>query len=237
MTHLKRYSTPRSWGVNVKGIPFITRPNPGPHPQKECMPLNIFVKRLKYASTTREVKKLLNAGKILVNGNIIKDQKFPVGIMDVISIPDAKENFRVLIDNKGKFLLTKTKDADSLLCKVKNKTVMKGKKLQVNLTNGFNILVAKDDYKVGDTLIISPKTKEIKKHIKLEKGAHIYLIGGRHIGTKGIVEEIILRKDLQAPKIIFKTDKHKYETLRRYAFAIEPNLVNIEENDKSNETN
>jgi len=42
---------------------------------------------------------------IFVNGRIRKDPKFPLGLMDVFSIPRIKKNYRVLIDVKGRFVL------------------------------------------------------------------------------------------------------------------------------------
>jgi small subunit ribosomal protein S4e len=42
---------------------------------------------------------------LLVDGRIRKDPKFPLGLMDVLSIPRIKKNYRVLIDVKGRFVL------------------------------------------------------------------------------------------------------------------------------------
>lgn len=234
MAHLKRYKAPKSWNIKTKGITFVSRPMPGTHALGESITLNLLIKKLNFAQTSREVKQILNDKKVLVNNIVRKEPRFPVGLMDIISIPELKKNFRILIDQNGNFVFNPIKEDNILPCKIKNKTIIKGKKIQLNMTNGFNLIVSKDTYSVGDTLLITLDKKEIKKHLKLEKGAHIYLIGGRHVGSLGIIEEIITNKDTQPSKIVFKTDKHKYQTLKKYAFVIEPNLVNINENDKSN---
>ena len=39
-----------------------------------------------------------------VDGRVRKDPKFPLGLMDVFSIPRIKKNYRVLIDVKGRFI-------------------------------------------------------------------------------------------------------------------------------------
>ena len=72
----------------------------------------------------------------------------------------------------------------------------------------------KTEYKTGDTLLYDLKSKKISQHIKLEKGAQILLIGGKHVGKIGTLEEV------QGRKIIFKVDKDQFETLRKYAFVI-----------------
>merc|ERR1711907_594016 len=45
------------------------------------------------------------AGNILVDGRVRKDPKFPLGLMDVLSIPKIKKNYRVLYDVKGRFVM------------------------------------------------------------------------------------------------------------------------------------
>ena len=44
-------------------------------------------------------------GGILVDNRVRRDRGFPVGIMDVVSIPKTKQHFRVLYDVKGRFVL------------------------------------------------------------------------------------------------------------------------------------
>ena len=52
-----------------------------------------------------------------------KDHGFPTGLMDVISIDKTKENFRILYDVKGRFILKKinSDEAKFKLCKIKGK--------------------------------------------------------------------------------------------------------------------
>ena len=41
------------------------------------------------AQTRREGKLVLAQGKVLVDGKVVEKDDFPVGLMDVISMPDA----------------------------------------------------------------------------------------------------------------------------------------------------
>ena len=215
--HLKRLATKKSWPVKRKGIMFITRPKPSSHGSVLSTSLNTVLKEIIHvAKTTKEVKYALQHREVLVDGVKRTDHRFAAGLFDVISIKDTKENFRVLLNKNGKLALVKIDDKEAVLkpCKVISKTHLKGNKLQLNLNDGKNILVKKDDVKVGDTMIITIPDQKIKKTVKLDKGARIFLTGGSHIGVAGTVDNI------DGNTITFKSGKNKFETLKRHAFAI-----------------
>ena len=214
--HLKRPTISKAWPVKRRNITFITRPNPGPHPFSLGLPLKVLLRdMLKVAKTSKEVGKLLYNNEILVDGIRRKESKFPVGIMDVIEIKKTNEYFRiVLVRGKISVLSIGKKDAEIKPCKIIGKNKVNGK-IQINLYDGNNILVDKDEYKTGDTLIITLPAHEIKEHLKLDKGSTICLIGGKHMGEIGKVEDII------ADKITYKReDGDLVETLKRYVFVI-----------------
>lgn len=219
--HLKRLMAPKSWPIKRKGIKFIVRSLPGPHPLRDSVPLSLVLKDiLKIAGTTREVKQILNSNKVLIDKKVRKEIKFPIGIMDIIEIPETKEYYRLLYNKEGKFIAHKISKEESEIKprKVINKTILKGNKIQLNFYDGTNIIIPKNEYKVGDSLILSQN--KVKDVIPLEKGSIIYLTGGKHIGNIGILEGVHRLQGSQPNKIIFKTDKETFETLRKYAFVI-----------------
>jgi small subunit ribosomal protein S4e len=226
--HLKRISAPKTWPIKRKEQKWIVRASSGPHQLKRCLPLNIVMKNLlKYTKTTREVKIILNEGKILVNKVARKDQKFPVGVMDVVEAPELGEQYRMAHSKQGKLKLIaiSAEEAKLLPLKITNKTTLKGKKIQLNFNDGTNMILEKNGYKVNDTLIIDltkEKKDRIKKHLKLEKGAMIYLTDGKHIGTIGIVEDI--QSTFQNQTIIFKSDKDTYQTSKDYALVLDDSI-------------
>ena len=63
--------------------------------------------------------------------------------------------------------------------------------MQVNFYNGNNMLVDKNEYKVGDTLVLSLKDKNIVKHLKMEEGATVYLTKGKHVGSIGVLKKVL----------------------------------------------
>lgn len=46
-------------------------------------------------------------GNVKIDHKIKTDAKYPAGVMDVLSLPKTGENFRVLYDVKGRFVLKK----------------------------------------------------------------------------------------------------------------------------------
>jgi len=226
MTHLKRAIAPKNWKIQKKGITFIAKPSPGPHKFNDCITLDTLLKKTGYADTTREVKKILNRGGIIVDGIVRKNNKFPVGSMDIIRIPTAKETFRLLIF-KDQVVLQPVKgdEATTKFNKIVGKIILPKKKIQLNLYDGRNILVKKDDFKVGDSVIFDLDKKSIKEHLKMEKGAIVYLIGGKYRGQLGKLQEVGNSKYLQPSKIVLKTsDNQKIETLQKYAFVVNDKL-------------
>lgn len=215
--HLKRIATPKSWPLLRKERKFVTRPNAGGHPLFEGLALGTFMTEIiNIANTKKEARNILNEKEVLVGGKRRKDHHFMVGLMDVISIPSIKKHYRILFNKKGKFTAVEIDDKESKMkpTKVTGKNKVNGK-LQLNLSSGRNMLVEKDDYKVGDTIVIELPGQNMLEHIKMEKGVAAYLTSGQHIGDVGTIE------DIRGEQIIFKSkDKDVFETLKRYAFVL-----------------
>lgn len=225
--HLKRLAIPNSWNIKKKGLKFTTRPDPGAHSLQLGMPINVIIRdMLKYCKTNSEAKKILNNGEVLIDGKVRKEFRFIAGFMDSISIPKLKENYRILLNKKGKLYLLPISDQEAKVkvCKIIGKTLVKGK-AQLNLFDSRNILVDKDDYKVGDSLLIGLPEQEIKEHLKLEKGAAIFILKGKKVGIIGNVEDIIGRK------VICKHNNILSEIPFDYAFVVGKNkgAIKIEE--------
>lgn len=214
--HLKRYAAPKSWTLLKKERVFITRPNPGAHKAKISTALNLLLKQLGFAETTNEVKKILNTREIFVDGKRVKDHKFPVGLMDVVSIKDTGENFRILLNEKGKLKIIpiEDKEAKIKLCKIINKTVIKKGKVQINFNDARNIIVEKDDFKTGDTVIMQVPEQKIIDCLRLDKKMTVLITDGKHIGTIGSVE------DIKGDTITYSVNKEHLKTLKKLAFVV-----------------
>jgi hypothetical protein len=104
--HLKRLNAPSHWMLDKLGGVFAPKPSPGPHKQRECLPLCLILRnRLKYALTYKEVTTILQQRLVKVDGKTRRDKCYPAGFMDVISIDKTDEHFRLIYDQKGRFVV------------------------------------------------------------------------------------------------------------------------------------
>ena len=89
--------------------------------------------------------------------------------MDVLSIPVSNEYYRMFINKNKKLQLLKTnKDESSIkVCKIIGKTTLKKGLVQLNLFDVRCILVKKDNYKVGESLLLELPSQKIKEHFKI----------------------------------------------------------------------
>ncbi|MBI2106906.1 30S ribosomal protein S4e [Candidatus Woesearchaeota archaeon] len=224
MAHLSRSRAPKNWPIKRKETKWTTRSKPGAHSLDRCITFSLVIKEmLNYASTTREVRYILNNKSVIVNKKPVVDSHLGVGFMDTIEIPDTKEAYRMILNQEGKFeLIALKKELENLKpYKVIGKKILKGKRLQLNLIDGKNILADKDVYKTGDTVVIDLSNNSIQTHLKLEKGSEVFLLGGKHRGVSGKVTEIIKEKNLNEDRVLIKTKDSQFETLKKYVFVIE----------------
>ncbi len=224
MTHIKRFSMPATWPMSRKEHKFAISPSPGPHTRKDSIPLRVVLRDvLGYADNAKEARSILSQGKVLVDKRPRRDSGFPVGLMDVIEIPDTKDFFRVVAGAKG-LELEKIRDSDASwkVCKIRGKTTIRGGIQQLNLHDGRNITVKKDTYNVGDSIMVSIPEQKILKHHKLEKGAYGFITAGRNMGIWGRIKEIEEKKHmLEKSTVIMEVDKKDIKTLREYIFIAE----------------
>ncbi len=229
--HLKRLSAPKSWKIPRKRNVWVAKPRPGPHTLKDSLPLVLVVRDyLGLADTTREAKRIINEGKILVDKKVRTEHRFPVGLMDIIEIPEAKERRIVLLDEKGNLILKKLskKNTNTKLCKIKNKITLEGGNIQLNLHDGKNILVKvknpkapkEDIYNTKDSLIIDLKTGGISSHIPYKKGSIALVIGGAHMASVAKIDDIKTVASPQPNTVLLSVDKEKFQTTEDYVFVI-----------------
>lgn len=221
---MHRLVSPKMYPILKKEAHYVIKVNPGPHPKDSSLPLAIILRDLlKITKSARESKKVLNAKKVMVDQKVRTDYKFPVGLMDVVSIPELNVNFRFLFDNKGKVKLVEINESEAKLkpCKIKNKKAVKGGKIQLNLHDGRNVLTNETSYKTGDTIIISLPEQEIKKHLPLDKEIYVYITDGTHIGEVAKVIEFKPMPGSNPDRVTLQTSDGKtFETLKKYVFVI-----------------
>lgn len=221
--HLKRFKSPKHWPIHPKEYKWSVKPSPGPHAIEGSLPLLVIVRDiLGVADNAREARKIINSGEILVDGRPRKNYKFPVGFMDVVSIPKTGEVYRVLPDEKGRLILhpITEENAGFKLCKIINKTTLKGGRTQLNMHDGRNC-ISEDEFRVGDVVKLSVPNQEILERIPLEKGSLGLVTGGRHTGEIGRIKKINITKSSMPNTAVIETEAKKtFLTLKDYVFVI-----------------
>lgn len=202
--HQKRMSSSKVLAIPKKGVKWVTRSSPGPHPKDKSLPLLVAVRdNLGLCDSAQEARRIIGNREVAVDMRPTRDFKRPLGLMDTISIAKVKAYYRVIPDRRGRLQLVRIdeKDAGWKLVRIEDKTTLKGGRTQVNLHDGRNLLVEKDEYRTGDVLKIELPTQKVLAHYPLVKGAVAMVIGGAHTGemstviqrtpTRGSAEDLI----------------------------------------------
>ena len=205
--HMKRVTSPKFWKAGRKKHVWIISPVPGPHPKRFSFPLGVIVRDyLGLAQNRKEAKAALNSGNVLVDGVVRRELKFPVGLMDVITIVPLKKHYRVIPYEKGlRIIEIPEKEAKIKVLRVVRKQVIENGKLQITTHDGRNFLNVKAD--VGDSLVISLPDGKIKSILKLEPGALALVIKGRRAGRMGKVISVGRNVRMEGVKEVFEAPK------------------------------
>jgi small subunit ribosomal protein S4e len=189
MSHLKRHAIPKSWPIQRKGTTFVVQPNRG---FSDSLPVLIILRDLlKVAQNRKEAKKMIHMKSILLNGKEVRDEKSGVMLFDVITLVPSKKNYKLVVLKNEKFHIEEIKEneANTKIAKIIGKKVLKGKKVQLNLSDGRNFL-ANLKCKVNDSVLINLKSKKIEKCIPMEEHSEAIVFAGKHSGEKGKIEKI-----------------------------------------------
>lgn len=191
--HLKRLNAPRHWNLGKMGGVWAPKPSPGPHKERECLPICIALReRLKYALTNKECLQICMERCVKVDGKVRTDHNYPTGVMDVVELEKSGDRFRVLFDTKGRFVLHRInkEEAQYKLCRV-IKIYVSAKKIPCAVTHdGRTIRYPDPDLKANDTIKVDLATGKMSDIIKFELGAMVLLTRGRNAGRIGTLMHI-----------------------------------------------
>jgi small subunit ribosomal protein S4e len=201
---------------------------PGPHPKEHSLTLALVLREiLGFAENMREVKAILSTGQIKVDGEIRKNPRFTVGLMDVIEITTSGDRFRLLPKQNGGLRFVNIDEAETgyKLCRIENKAMVKGGKIQLGLHDGRTLLLAEgekaSEYNTLDTLKIGIPQQKLMKSINLDKGAYAIVTRGKNIGIEGKIVEIAKRIGTHASTVTIQDpDGNKFQTALEYVFVV-----------------
>jgi len=185
------------------------------------------------AETRREAQIELHQGKVLVDGQIRKDD-FPVGLMDIISLPDAGKYYRVVPSHKGLSLSPITKEETAYkLCRIEAKCTVSGG-VQLNLHDGSNLLIKvadpknpqEDTYQTFEVLKLNLATKEIAGCVQLKEDNFVCITGGKNVGVQGKIvqiEKTEAKKRRNALVVVEDSQGNKFQTILDFVFSLGDN--------------
>ncbi len=230
--HLKRLNAPRSWHIPRKtGGVFVTKPSPGAHAVADSIPLTIVMRdMLGIADTARLVSQIVSDRAVLIDGAPAKSIKEGVGLMDIVSLPALDKHYRMMLDRRGRLKLQEipASSAQWKLCRVENKTVVKGGKLQINLHDGRNVLTKETGIKTGDVVKLHLPDQKILGTYPLAAGATAFLTGGAHAGETGTVQAEEVTKSSKENLVSLASGDQSYATVKSYVFVIGKDRAEIE---------
>jgi small subunit ribosomal protein S4e len=191
------------------------------------MPIAVWLRdHMGLARNLKEVKQILHQNDVIINGRPCRDAKVGIGIFDIISLPKINKFYRILRDKNGRHVSIEidAEAAKTRLCKVKNKTIVSGGKVQLNMRDGANLL-ADNTYKAGDSIVLSlePETRfKIVDHFPFAVGNMAMVIGGRHSGKVARIVDIIKMPGSVSNKIILEDEatKTRFDTISPYIYMV-----------------
>lgn len=222
--HWKRLAKSKALRVSTKTHRWIKKPLAGKHTKEFSIPLVVLLRdMLKVTKDAAEARHVLSGGQVFVDGVVQKKAALGVGLMDVISIPKLGKYYQIFT-LKGELhaIEITAEEAKHKSCRIVNKTLIKGNKVQLNLHDGRNVLIEKEEdrFGVGDTVRLEIPTQKIDQFIKLEKGATCYVFKGKHSGKIGILEEIVVQPGGVPSQARLTLEGKQLITQKDYLFAV-----------------
>jgi len=228
--HLKRLVAPESWRIPKKVQKFVMKTAPGPH-NAGGLPVGVWLREhIGIAQNASEVRKILHQRDVLVNGRPCRNPQIGLGVFDIVSIPKLGKHYRIQLDKLGNLISVEIPEesAKTRLCKIRNKTVIKGGRVQLNLAFGANIL-ADNTYKAKDSVVVTlgdPKSGEdrfrIIDHFPFAEGNVAMIVGGKHSGKIGRIVEITRTASSVPNRVVLMDDSadERFETIEEYVFMV-----------------
>lgn len=223
--HLKREMSPKFWPIHRKEEVWAVRSKPGAHGARVSAPLLVVIRDfLGLAETAKEAKTIIKRGKVFVDGKPRNDDRFPIGLMDVLTLPEADERYRVLPEHGGRFILHPISGEETgfKLCRIIDKTTAANGVVQLNLHDGRNVLLAEggEIYDVNDIVKVSVPKQEITDHIAFKPGVRAIITGGKSQGQYGILIGLGSEPGDKRTATIRTPENEDVRTLASYVFAV-----------------
>jgi len=203
--HIKKSSLPTTWPVPRKGSTFVAVPMHGFG--KGITVLYILRDMLKFVRSRWEAKYMAMNGMVKVNGQVRKDEVYPLFLYDTLTLDKAKKSYRLEIERR-KFCLKEIsgKEAEQKIAKIVGKRIVSGSKVQMNLDDGQNYLTDLKFFR-GDSALVDVVHHKILKILPLKVGSAVEIIMGKHAGKRGKIVSLEDRPREKVYHVLFEEGK------------------------------
>jgi len=225
--HMKRLAAPRSWPIKRKAAIYATKQSAGAHSVESSMPAVLVLRdMISICDTAREAKRVIGNRELFVDGKAVKNPKAPIGVMDIVTVPKMGLSYRILLSDKGKLTAVAVSEEEGKykLCRIEDKKIVKGGKYQLNLSGGRNVLLDKNDYKVGDSLKIEVPEQKVVECYPMKEGSKVLIICGSQAGKVKTIKERIVVKGTPDNVVVFDDGT---ETIELNIFVVGESKVEI----------
>lgn len=223
--HLKRLAAPKMIPIHRKEAVYLKKAAAGRHPQKESMALLVLLRDvLKIASDRREAKAIISNGSVMIDGKKPSGEAFPIGLMDVVSLPKSSKSYRIIVSG-GKLNPKEIAESETKakLCRITGKKLVKGNKVQLQFHDGRSCLIEREEdrFKLGDTIKLAIPKQKLDSFLKMQKGARCYVFKGKHAGELAELVELQERAGSTATDAKLKSASGEFNTRKDYVFVVD----------------
>eukprot|EP01083_Nonionella_stella_P096751 272049_1 len=116
---------------------------------------------------------------VKIDGRIRTDPNFPAGFQDVVTLEKTGENFRLVYDTKGRFVLQSvtSQEAKMKLCKIKALKTAPNRVPFAVTHDGRTLRMPNPNLKVNDTCVVDLETNKMTEFIRFKPGAMCMVTG------------------------------------------------------------
>lgn len=159
---------------------------------------------------------------VKVDGKIRTDPNFPAGFMDVVELPKSNDQFRLIYDTKGRYVLHRINDEEKKfkLCKVKRAELTKKKIPYVVTHDGRTIRYPDPAIKVDDVIKVDIESGKIVDFMKFEIGKLAMITKGRNTGRVGTILHVEKHPGSFDIITVRDTAGHSFSTRKENVFIL-----------------
>lgn len=221
--HLKSLATSRYAAIHKKAHgKYFMKPGVGRHSLDRSVPLSEILQKAGSTRDAVESKRAITMDCITVNGRVVKEPKYPVGLNDVVGIIPSNKQLQIGINERGQIEIKEIPKGEKTerICKVVGKYLSVDRKMVIRLHDGANFPMGSAKINVNDSVVINEKNA-IGRVLPMAKASACLVIDGVHVGTRGKILDIKggnMHKSASA--VIARENGESFETLVKNLMVI-----------------